>query len=312
MTEDIIARINGWTPSMTEYHLHDSISSGFLSRAHSHWGEGLSTALAERWQWKEDLAAAQRFIDREIEADRVKPGTQARLLTTEPRLVTGTVLHAWIEGDATIKIRIAPPEVKVRRGKRWEAAKLGAIQSGAQVLTTQAHYAELMGIWASLWTSQGTPYDTGAKRKIRAMLRRWEPRFPEVSHLWEPLSGCLCRIRQDLIAQAPKKKAWCAVSIKTTSKPLTPGRWWPFWRLNYSRSEAFYRAGLKGLFGDTPFAHILLVARTVPPHPWALFNLGEKAEELDAIWQKDCLPELQTITDCIESGHGPEERGFEL
>jgi len=283
------SRLVAWRPTMTEYHRHPSISSGFLSAAHSEYGEGLSVALAERNDWLVRTAAG------------AEP-------TTKENLAAGITLHAWLEGDKETRIRVAHPRIKARRGEKWKAELSWARAVGAAALLLSEHHTKLCRAWDSL-VGRDPSVDTGAKVAIRAMLRRWSPRHPEVSHAWEPFEGCVCRIRQDLIAKAPSG-VWYAISIKTTETPLTPGRWWPFWTRHYRRSEAFYRAGLRDLFGSTPFRQLLVVARLVPPWPWAIFDLEERAEELDNSWEQDVLPQLKVITEGLAVGHGPEERGF--
>ena len=284
---DVLSRLRAWHPSMTDYHRHASISSGFLAAAHAEYGEGLSVALAERRAWLNEPLR----------------------VTTTPRLAAGVALHAWLEDDPDTVIRIAPPAVKVRRGKKWTAALAAAEAAGASALLLAPHYLDLVRAWSSL-IDPPEGADTGAKSSIRAMLRRWSPRVPEVSHRWSPFEGCTCRIRPDLVCQAPSS-TWYGISIKTTEIPLTPGRWWPFWTRHYRRSEAMYRAGLRDLFGDVPFRQLLVVARLVEPYPWAIFDLEERAAELDEAWETDVLPQLRIITEGLAVGHGPEERGFE-
>lgn len=290
---DTLARLTAWRPSMTAYHEHQSISSGFLGKAHSRYGEGLSAALHERQEWLAELAAARAAGFQKIPA-------------TAPLLAKGAALHAWIEDDKAAIIRRAPPEVKVRRGKRWEAALRSALEDGADALLLTSELEELFYAWSSLILA-----DTEAKREILAILRRWSPRVPEVSHLWSPFEGCWCRIREDLMARAPSGM-WGAFQIKTTSQPLTPGRWWPFWRRWYLRSSALYREGLRDLMAGEPFRQFLIVARLEAPYPWALFDLEDRAEEIETAWRDDVAPELENITSALAAGrcYGPEEKGL--
>lgn len=293
----MIEKLTAWRPSMREYHTHPSISSGFLYQVTE---EGLSAALGAR-----DVA--------------IHAGP-----TTDPQLGKGTTLHAWIEGDEEAKILSTsgatgiwrkafprasdPGPVKVRRGKAWEAALVGATMAQADVLLKDEELAGLTLAWKSLLNA-GTP----AKRQILHLLRTWSPRVPEVSHLWEvgEIPGCFCRIREDMITQAPSG-AWCCVQIKTTAVPL--GRWWNHWRRYVRRSTAFYRAGERDLFGDTPFRQLLIVARTEPPYEWALFDIEKESEDLDAISTDYILPALREITETLARGErfGPEERGLDL
>lgn len=113
------------------------------------------------------------------------------------------------------------------------------------------------------------------------------------------------------MARAPSGM-WGAFQIKTTSQPLTPGRWWPFWRRWYLRSSALYREGLRDLMAGEPFRQFLIVARLEAPYPWALFDLEERAEEIETAWRDDVTPELENITSALAAGrcYGPEEKGL--
>ena len=196
----------------------------------------------------------------------------------------------------------------MRRGEAWEWAKAQAITQGAHALLLEHEHQDLLAAYESLMRE-----DTPAKREILAIFRRWTPRFPEVSHVWEPFvvdELGQCRIREDAVVQAPGG-AWCAVQIKSTAAPLATymRRFWPRY---VRRSSAFYRQGLLDLFGDTPFVQLLVVARLVPPYPWAIFSLAEHTETLDGIWTAELVPTLRDVTEALARGEqfGPEERGL--
>lgn len=301
-------RLRAWSPSMAEYHANPAISSGLIA-GHR---EGLSVALA----------------------DRVRPRTVA----TAPPLVRGTILHAWISGDQTASVHVAPPTVTARRGAEWQRALERAQLGRADALALASDVAACCCAWASLWMpSEGhrrawldaapppmraavrrfclAPWpDSGARSQLRAMLSRWRV-WPEVSHRWAPpeVPGAVCRIRQDVIAEAPSG-AVVALSLKTTTKPLGASSWWPFWSRAYRRPEAFYRVGLRDLFGARPFHQALAVVRLEPPYPWAIYSLEERAAELDETWSAEVVPAIREITEALGRGemHGPEERGIEL
>lgn len=285
--DEVEGHLRAWRPAMGLYHMDASISSGFLS-AVIH--DGLSTALHRR---------SRPFQE----------------LTEEPQLARGAALHAWLSKDSDTRVLRAPIGLKVRRGERWDAERLKAIREGASVLLKAEDYDTCMCAWYSLTaplTAWGI-YDTSAKAEIRAIYKRWGG-VPEVSHRWQPpeVPGCWCRIRQDVVAQPPSAEWWGTFSIKTTSKALTDSSWWPFWRRYYMKAEAFYRAGLKNLFGETPFRQFLILARLEPPYPWRIIDLADMAEELDDLWYSKLVPQLAEVTQALARGdrHGPEERGL--
>lgn len=282
--DEVRQRIEHWRPSMKDYHADGSFSSGLLSAV---MAEGQSTA----WH-----RASQPFQE----------------LTDDPQLACGAALHAWLAKDHGTGVSRADPKIKTRRGAAWDVARATAIFKGDSVLLKFEDWATCRASWDSLLAEPGF-YDTPAKSEIRTVYKRWEG-FPEVSHRWEPpeVPGCVCRIRQDVIAKPPSADWWGAFSIKTTSKSLTDSSWWPFWRRYYMYTEAFYRAGLKDLFKDVPFRQFLIIARLEPPYPWRIVDLSEKSDELDDLWYSELVPQLSDITERLARSdkHGPEEGGL--
>lgn len=286
----VLERLTAWRPSMELYHRHPALNSGFLSRAHSEVGEGLSTALYER------------------AATMAEPWGP----TTQEELVNGIVLHAWVEDDP-IEIHHAPVNVRARRGDAWAAAVDAASAKGAHVVVLREQFRYLEAAWLSL-VAPRPGMDTPAKAYIRAMMREWGPRVPEVSHVWTPFEGAAtCKIREDFCAYPPPPRSgvWHACQIKTTREALTARRWWPLWRRHYRRASALYREGLRDLFQGEPFRQVLIVARLVPPYPWALFSLEERADEIEECWAQDVRPEIERVSAAIAAGrmYGPEECG---
>lgn len=295
---DVPGRLTAWRPSMAEYHAGHEVSAGFLRDVDR---EGLSVAF-----W--------RRAGQQLKA-RAHPG--GRPLTTERALALGTLMHRNLFGDTSTVVEAAPPQVLARRGKLWEAAKAAAERRGADALLLAHEMAAAAESWASLWgetlpLQQGTPIypDTGAKQLIRGMLRTWEPAVPEVSHRWEILPGLWGRIREDWCARGPR--LWTFAQFKTTRKSIVPHRWWPYWRREYALGFALYRQGLRNLFGDEPFAQVLVVARLAPPWQWVLYDMASRADELDELWESKGLPYCVTIKEALDRGEcwGPEERGI--
>jgi hypothetical protein len=282
--DEIRQRLQHWRPTMKNYHAHESVSCGFLGGA---MRQGLSTS----WH-----RASQPFQD----------------LTDDPQLARGAALHAWLSKDYGTGVSRADPKIKTRRGAAWDVERVKAIAKGASVLLKFEDWEKCFASWHSLLAEPGFE-DTPAKSEIRAIYKRWEG-FPEVSHLWKPteVPGCLCRIRQDIIAKPPGGDWWGAFSIKTTTKSLTDSSWWPFWRRYYMRSEAFYRAGLNDLFWEVPFKQFLIIARLEPPYPWRIVDLSDWAEEMDDVWYSQLVPQLADITERLARGdhYGPEEGGL--
>lgn len=296
------ATLRAWNPSMAEYHLGPEVSSGFLAEADR---EGLSVALHRRALAHAVAAASPR----------------GRPLTTDPRMGRGILMHKNLSGDSETLIWTAQ-RARARRGAAWEHEVEQAEAAGADAVLLAHEVEAVAGSWASLWSEIGQPLaenggppwrDTDAKRQIRAILKAWSPRVPEVSHRWEVLPGCWARIREDIVARAPSRM-WAGFSIKTTTTPLVERHWWRFWRRWYARGDALYREGMRNLFGGEPVRRFLIVARLVPPYPWGLFDLSTRDAELDIIWEEGLLPQLREITEILACGesHGPEERGLDL
>lgn len=280
---DIPSRLTQWRPAMQEYLADASISSGFLGTTLS---EGLSAALYEHVQ------------------PRAGP-------TTAPALAKGAALHAWLTDDTTTVVRAAVG-CDVRMGARWTGWLEWARAAGVDVLLTQTGMLECIRAIGSLEL-----LDTGAKREIYAMFRRWRS-WPEVSHKWvpqdedgKPVERAVCRLRQDLVARRPTG-GWVSVQVKTTKATGLPeAAWWRFWRKAYRGSSAFYRAGMRNLFGDEPLKELFVVVRLEPPFPWAWYDLADRAEELDLLWYSEQIPEIRMISQQLGQGkrHGPEEEG---
>lgn len=325
----IIDRLTAWTPTMQEYHDPTrepfEFSSSFLASVR----DGLSVALERR--------------------------SSGSAMTTDKRMGRGGWLHALFSGDPTARFHVAPAEVRVRRGAKWAAAVEYGHEIGAEAVLLVSDVLDCWAAWRSLWgpteewkilsrlleacahsqyfpvtardalqawcdrnRGKRLPADSEAKRTIRAILRRWSPRFPEVSHRWElsGVPGCRCRIREDLIPQAPSG-AWATLQFKTTEKPLTG-----FVSRDLLRSLAFYREGHRDLFGRERFRQLLVVVRFEPPYPWAIFDVSSWAEDLDAAWNETLfgytmkyglrVPGLAEITEILARGdrHGPEEKGL--
>jgi len=57
---------------------------------------------------------------------------------------------------------------------------------------------------------------------------------------------------------------------------------------------------------------IYVVARLAEPYPWTWFDLTDRADELDAIWYDELIPEIRTIAESLARGerYGLEERGL--
>lgn len=283
----IESRLLSWRPTMAEYHSDSSISSGFLRDAAQ---EGLSVALTARGNGYE--------------------------LSTDRRMGRGTLLHKWFTSDESARILIAPADVRVRRGKRWDAAREEAAAASADAVVTVEDAEVCARSWLSLLAVP--PYrDTPAKSQIRAVLRNWSPRFCEVSHRWEPeeVPGCVCRIRQDWVGRAPSG-CWGDVQLKTTEKSLAT--WWRYWRRYVQRASAFYQRGMRDLVG-APIRQFVVVARLPKdaqaegwPYPWAIFDLLPHADSLDALWNLEIVPGLRDIANALARGEafGPEERGI--
>lgn len=279
--ENLIQRITAWAPTMAEYHSGAEISSGFLGDVAS---EGLSAALFARMN--------------------------GQSITTDRRMGRGTLLHKWFSSDAGAAIAVAPPDVRARRGKKWALAVAAAEAKGASAIVTAEDKNLCLLSWYSLLALP--PFeDTPAKAQIRFMLKTWSPRFAEVSHRWEPLPGAACRLREDWIGRAPSG-GWGTIQLKTTEASIAT--WWSYWRRYVRRASAFYRAGLRNLFGETPFAQHLVVARLAPPFPWAIFSLEDRADELSEIWHGEVLHMIEWISETLARGemHGPEEKGLAL
>lgn len=289
------ARLRAWSPSMAEYHAGFEVSQGFLA---DYRHLGLSEAIHAR----------------------TLPRSR---MTTKTELACGTTLHAWLQEGVSwspagnwppgrgsrwqrregSSIRVAPPGVEARRGKEWAAALADA--RGADVLLLHKDFEACRASFDSLHRG-----DTGRKREILAMHFNWR-RWAEVSWRWEleEVPGLICRIRQDLVCEAPSG-AWYCPGIKTTSKPVNERHWWPFWRRYYREAEALYREGLRNLFDATPFRQVLIVARTVPPYKWTWWDLESKAQELADVWYSELVPDLREIKETMDRGewYGPEER----
>lgn len=240
-------------------------------------------------------------------------------LTTEPGRACGSLLHCWIQGE-TGDIVIArtmpskpgeePVDLKNRLGGDWKRAVLRATVEGRDGILLRSDHESVQSSWISLWLK-----DTPAKATICKMLREWPLRFAEVSHRWTPDDDktlAVCRIRKDLVCQSSAGH-WYGIGIKITKTPLA-GPWWPFWRKYYRRAAGFYRRGLEDLFQDTPFGHLLIVARLVPPFPWALFDLRdpERSDEIELAWENETLPVIKSISQSWSrrESFGDEERGL--
>lgn len=305
---DIAGRLAAWTPSMKEYHSGPEISSGFLSTCRR---LGLSEAYHGRLQpWEAP--------------------------TTDTALACGTTLHVWLQAgrpvwapagewpngqsakwwtelsESRAPIRVAPPSVEARRGGPWEAAMAEARRGNADVLLLHKDFEKCKAALMSLLR-----YDTPAKREICSIYRDWE-KWPEVSWRWEPKEtpGIQCRVRQDLVCRTPQGH-WVCPGIKTTTKPVNEIAWWRYWasrETGYREADALYRAGLRNLFGDTPFRQTLIVVRLKDSFKWCHFNLHEKAFELDGLWYNELVPRIQETSERMARGawYGPEEEGFSL
>lgn len=328
--DPLVQRITAWAPSMRVYHdpIREpfEISSSFLSAVAD---EGLSVALERRQAGSE--------------------------MTTDKRMGRGAWLHALFSGDLTATFHVAPAEVKIRRGAKWEAAVKYGHEIGAEAVLLVSDVLDCWEAWRSLWgptpewqawsfalascaqhpympvtarealeawfdrcRGRKLPLDSEAKQTIRAILRRWSPRFAEVSHRWElaGVPGCWCRIREDLVPRAPS--GWTTVQFKTTEKPLP----W-FVRNPLLRSLAFYREGHRNLFEREPFRQYVVVTRFEPPYPWAIFDVSAWSEDLDTAWNEVLygyggkyglrVPGLIEITETLSRGerHGPEEKGIQ-
>jgi hypothetical protein len=306
--------LRAWRPTMADYHAGPEISGSFLADV---LREGLSVALHNRAEQQATAARSPR----------------GRAVTTDARMAKGIALHKLISGDQDTVIRTARLRVVVRRGALWEDDLAAATRAGADALLLTSDAVAVAESWGSLWprelletwevireqaTAAGLPVpdgepvareDTGQKSLIRAILRRWSPSVPEVSHRWEVVPGLWARIRWDMVSRAPSG-VWTATSIKTTETPLVDRAWWRFWRRWYAVSDALYRDGLRNLFGAEPCARQTIVARLVPPYPWRRFDLSTRDAELDIIWEEEILPTLREIADAFARGeaHGAEER----
>jgi len=269
---------------MAEYLADGSISSGFLASAMT---KGLSHALHER---------------------HLLNGRP----TTEPVLAKGAALHAWLTRDETVTVWAALG-CKSRAGRKWHRWLDLARMRDVDVLLTQAGMNECERSSASL-----TRGDTPKKKEIIAMFRAWKS-WPEISHRWvptdrdgEPVEGAVCRIRQDLVARTPGG-LWVSVQVKTTAATgITANSWWSFWHRWYRRNAAFYRAGIRHLMAGEALKEIYVVARLAEPYPWTWFDLTDRADELDAIWYDELIPEIRTIAESLARGerYGLEERGL--
>lgn len=273
--DPMVARLQAWRPSMRQYQKHPAVSSGFANAVRH---EGLSAAWHRRQQVR-------------------KP---------TPAMARGSILHACLSGDRSVTVS-APASDAQRAAEAWGLLK--DIDTECNIVADDEDWYAAGGSFASLLFGQ--PEDTRAKEEIRRFMS-W-PGLAEVSHCWRPFPEeapkLVCKIREDWIVQSDSGK-WAALPIKTGARALRD-RW--YWR-QYRFALAFYRAGLKDLFGELfgNLTHALVIGSLTAPYPWGLYDLAHRAEELDGLWYNEVTPVLFEIAEALEAGrcHGNEELGL--
>lgn len=136
------------------------------------------------------------------------------------------------------------------------------------------------------------------------------PGVREAVGIWrDPVTGLWCRIRPDLLIQEPPEVDpeyhHSVVNLKTTGKSAAPDEYrFPrdaHFQGHYFKA-AFYRMGVRELWGYEPQHFFYPVVETDPPHAVIVYRMDENS--LD-IGEAEVRHQLNRLAECVETGEWP-------
>ena len=130
----------------------------------------------------------------------------------------------------------------------------------------------------------------------------------EVTGVWQDkATGLWCRLRPDLLIEAPETTRsvyhHSVVNLKTTGKSAAPGDYErDSNRLGVHFKAAFYRMGVRELWGLEPQNFFYPVVESHAPHEVIVYRLHEDAMD---VGEAEVREALTMLARCLESGEWP-------